>query len=691
MSAILPDPYVYSPDDWLAVPDLTTGSVRYWPMPCHKLTRQLVSEEFANYLLRTVPGAYGDLIDTLPDGVRDDGDRRPTDLDLLAGQNNVISRYICTGGYTQPKFWRTTQALAVAVINPALLADSEGGTISLERLEVVGFDDLLMMLISNAKPATILALCSRLSSAGCGSQPASESANYLVADLLELIVPASGSTTPTTPTPTPTPTPSKPILLLRVEINDCDRVAGWIIDSANPKVAQSVDVFINDKLVATVTASKLRDDVAKTYGGDVNSLYGFEWIKPASLRNGTTHKTRVFARDAAVEAEYAGSIISGPCGTPPSDPTPPPVRVIQYRIDGPFSVPEQGGDKLFWVTERLSAPEGAERRRTGVSNFRLKENDVPSLVMTPTANSAEVILNLASIDKTIRRTLVAEFPEGGSAEMPIELVDTSCHRPSGQDYKPLLVWNAVPEAGGNARTFDTLDDANNTLGKHFDNTTRLNLSGSTFAGEMANYNVGTDVYLYWSPAVDSCAHVSDGIYYVLNGDGSNGQKLAIQVVNGKIAAVKPTDYKTPAGPQPPNSSLSAIAFGYTGVNDQYSGDLLVFAKNGTQPASGMVDTSTVPTTGFSNGSQTLDDNTAMSTIDNYLSQASVVPRWVPLLQAAQQAGYSYVGRGSGIDNPGEAIRYRVRGNKSEAGSKEYTFITPSYDVTVGLTQLYPAP
>jgi hypothetical protein len=74
-----------------------------------------------------------------------------------------------------------------------------------------------------------------------------------------------------------------------VDRRDCEAVAGWIIDSKNPKADTKVEVYIDDKLVSTIPAKTLRPDLTKWSSG----LHGFSFKIPASYKDGKPHRFKV--------------------------------------------------------------------------------------------------------------------------------------------------------------------------------------------------------------------------------------------------------------------------------------------------------------------------------------------------------------------------------------------------------------
>jgi len=68
-------------------------------------------------------------------------------------------------------------------------------------------------------------------------------------------------------------------------------ISGWVYDEANPDVALSVDVWIDDQLHATLTADLLRIDLLEA--GIGNGRHAFHYHVPAALRDDREHVVRV--------------------------------------------------------------------------------------------------------------------------------------------------------------------------------------------------------------------------------------------------------------------------------------------------------------------------------------------------------------------------------------------------------------
>src|ERR1051326_2196270 len=71
--------------------------------------------------------------------------------------------------------------------------------------------------------------------------------------------------------------------------SDCNKTFGWAWDSATPNSALSVDIYDGTTKIATVLANEFRSDLT-TKG---NGLHAFNFVTPASLKDGRTHSITV--------------------------------------------------------------------------------------------------------------------------------------------------------------------------------------------------------------------------------------------------------------------------------------------------------------------------------------------------------------------------------------------------------------
>ena len=73
-----------------------------------------------------------------------------------------------------------------------------------------------------------------------------------------------------------------------VDLVRCDRIGGWVWDSANPNEDIKVDIHVDDKIIGTVPAKGPRGDL-KDIG---TSNYGFVLSMPSELKDGKPHAVR---------------------------------------------------------------------------------------------------------------------------------------------------------------------------------------------------------------------------------------------------------------------------------------------------------------------------------------------------------------------------------------------------------------
>ncbi len=401
---------------------------------------------------------------------------------------------------------------------------------------------------------------------------------------------------------TPT-TPTGPSYEISVDVNDCDKVRFWIADRNNPGVPATGIIYVDDVEVARVTAKEARPEVrdylrAAGYTlADSHVTFDAQWNKPASLRDDLSHQIRVTAVDGTA-ARY--NVPQTSTCAAPVDNTP-----ILTRRELTQNILIREGQGAVGVGTREYLSNNTDREYTGTATYRFKSVAPGGVTLTPVSGgrTVNVAAGADSVETNITLVLEATYPDGGKAETTVQVINTGCTRPAGQDYSAQLVYNFRPVSNESARLFSTLDDANNTMGAHFDNTAPGTLD--PFKAQFANYNVGSTVYLGWG---SDCAVVSDNIYYVLNGDLNNGQKIAIQVAGGKIVSSKVSSYTTPTAPAAPEfiGSMAlnvvfntSVPFGGPAIDFQTTAKLVTV---GVTASNQSVERSTDPAVRFKLGS-----------------------------------------------------------------------------------------
>jgi hypothetical protein len=83
----------------------------------------------------------------------------------------------------------------------------------------------------------------------------------------------------------------------------CERIEGWAWDPQQPNTPIAVEMYADDKLLATVMADQLRRELVLNLKG--NGKHGFNFETPAALKDGATHQIRV--KIAGPRIELRGS------------------------------------------------------------------------------------------------------------------------------------------------------------------------------------------------------------------------------------------------------------------------------------------------------------------------------------------------------------------------------------------------
>ena len=91
---------------------------------------------------------------------------------------------------------------------------------------------------------------------------------------------------------------------------DCERSAGWAWDPQQPDTPISVEVYVDDNLVATVRADQLRRELVLNLKG--NGKHGFVVETPAALKDGVAHQIRVKIAGPRIELRGSPKVLTCP-------------------------------------------------------------------------------------------------------------------------------------------------------------------------------------------------------------------------------------------------------------------------------------------------------------------------------------------------------------------------------------------
>src|SRR6266446_942190 len=95
-----------------------------------------------------------------------------------------------------------------------------------------------------------------------------------------MFVVSCSNNNPSTANPGPVSSPAKPSYAGTVDRISCEAIGGWVWNSVNPNDEISVDIYVDDKSMATVHAKLPRPDLSNV--GTHN--YGFVLATPTDLK-----------------------------------------------------------------------------------------------------------------------------------------------------------------------------------------------------------------------------------------------------------------------------------------------------------------------------------------------------------------------------------------------------------------------
>ncbi|MFD2936308.1 hypothetical protein [Spirosoma flavum] len=323
------------------------------------------------------------------------------------------------------------------------------------------------------------------------------------------------------------------------DTNDCDKITCWLADKNRPNEIPVVGMRCDGFVVDWVTAQVVRVDVKTALttdgiAGVTNTVFGVEWFKPARFRDGLAHTWDIVGEhDGLLQVDYNKPKIVT-CAAP-VDNTP---YVAQYLVSpSAIAITKGGATITASIIERLS--NDTRRAYTGNAVPVFSAEGAPAGI-TITPNSDKTVTITASNAAAIT-SLQLNATIGATSAIPatVQVLTGACQRPSGLTTF-IAAWNFAP-TGGNAREFSSLDDANNTAGQKFDNTTPGNLA--TYQFQVANLAIGETAYY---ETLTDCTKVGTGIGYVLDTSSGNTVRKAVQFNNGVIIDLKGSSYTTPS-------------------------------------------------------------------------------------------------------------------------------------------------
>lgn len=318
--------------------------------------------------------------------------------------------------------------------------------------------------------------------------------------------------------------PTPPAGKAALDSNTCESISGWgFSDQEYPPV---VKITCDGQLAGYATASLPRSDVRDAMIGQganpQGDILGFVWSKPAKYRDGQQHTWQVFVGDTGIEATDYNQPQINVCGAP-IDPNP---FVTGYRQETLNAV-TIGDDALqVGIIEILS--DLSERAYTGsVIPVWSVAGDPAGIVLTPNNTTKKVAVQATQDASVASFQLQCSLTQAQT----VQVLVPACTRPQGlTTYK--ASWHFIP-TGGNAQLYSTLEEANTIAGNVSDGTVSGDLD--LFIFQANDLNVGTPVFL---DNTDSCEKLGDNIYPIFDASGGNTIKKAMQVVGGKIVAVK---------------------------------------------------------------------------------------------------------------------------------------------------------
>ena len=93
-----------------------------------------------------------------------------------------------------------------------------------------------------------------------------------------------------------------------LDIASCDGIHGWVWDENAPDSPLSVEIYDGDKLLATMKADELRDNLIAA--GKGNGKHAYTYVTPPYLKDGKPHSIRVTIAGAGFELSNSPKTIN---------------------------------------------------------------------------------------------------------------------------------------------------------------------------------------------------------------------------------------------------------------------------------------------------------------------------------------------------------------------------------------------
>ncbi len=514
---------------YLRVQDGLIKAWKYWPWPMNPATGRPVTAFMANVMFReALPGSAAQLLTSQPGGSIVPTPEQTEGLQGAINQGNESDDYVTLGGYTQIEFPRAETVQLVSVINTRELDYYNQGKKTLERIESMPIQTFLSLIavplltaIAGSDQARAL-FCQIAATCGLSVTPNSFTIRHFQTTKKDAGL-------------------SAPLYRGSIEYNECDGMRGWFANTRDPNTPQVLWITVDGVRYQQITVSVGgRVDVRDALTGEgaigvTSDVFGFRFDKPATYRDGLAHKWGVEGEVSPrpIQVNYlVNQTITCAAPTDPNTPYP-----IQQLIKVASSLTKGGAAIIATITERMSNGTTRDYAGSAVPVWSL-DNAPGGFTLTP--NDANRSLSLLALGSATVDTIRLKATIGTGAALPadIQVISVECQRPPGLTTYGYS-YNFIP-TNGNARLFDTLDDANNTAGRKFDGTVSGDF-GTLYQFQVGELKVGQAIYIV--NGTGNCEKVSDGILYVLDSAYGNTVRKAIQVVGGVIIAIKDSTYQ----------------------------------------------------------------------------------------------------------------------------------------------------
>ena len=143
-----------------------------------------------------------------------------------------------------------------------------------------------------------------------------------------------------------------------LDFASCDIASGWVVNRSDLRKSQEVDIYINGTKVATVTADRVRQDVANALGVNDFNQYGYVWVIPDAYKSNAPLTLSIRPAGTSADLSYS-PFKTAVCPGTGAMPTPLAPALAPAPAPSPPTTPSLAGSALMMLTPTYNCSTGA--------------------------------------------------------------------------------------------------------------------------------------------------------------------------------------------------------------------------------------------------------------------------------------------------------------------------------------------